>query len=315
MHTISVYLNPRASNGQADYWQSQLNTALFRSQMIYRSPWDREELDKCLDEDIKNKVDAIVSVGGDGTVNTLIQKMAGKDIGLLIAPAGTANDLASEMGCLNDVRKAIQCLRQKKYQEIDLININGQYMATNGGLGFGGPVGERINYLRKKIPLFKNVMKFSGDKIYQFFIAQELIASKIELYDLEIQTDEHSLRVNSPGIFISNQSTLGGRFHVAPKTSNCDGLFNIMILKHRTKTSLIRFVTRVAMGADPSEDPDCLSFETSWANIKNHSQKKAQFFGDGEVFKSSQDFEVKVLKKSLKIFAQDKTTPKAALLH
>ena len=70
-----------------------------------------------LQEDIQNKVDAIISVGGDGTANTLIQNMANTDVGLLVIPAGTANDLASELSDPKDIEKIIQCVRlqtQKK---------------------------------------------------------------------------------------------------------------------------------------------------------------------------------------------------------
>ena len=308
VQTVSVYLNPRASNGHSEYWKNQLNQALFRSELVYRSPWSRQELDYSLDQDIENKVDAVVSVGGDGTVNTLIQKMSCNNIGLLLVPAGTANDLASEMGCLKDIRNAIQSLRQEKFQKIDLIDINGQFMATNGGLGLGGAVGEKINYLREKIPLFKSVMRLSGDKIYQFFIAQELLSTKFDLYDFEIEANGQKMRIKSPGVFISNQPNLGGSFQIAPQTNNSDGLFNVMILKHQTRGSLIRFITKMATGGTPLNNPDCICFETSKIRIKNHSSKDAQCFGDGETFNSSKEFNISVVPKGLKVFSQKDNT-------
>ena len=67
MQNISVYLNQRASNGSFD-WQGQINKALFRSHIEYQSPKNLEELYQQLELDVINKVDAVLSVGGDGTI-------------------------------------------------------------------------------------------------------------------------------------------------------------------------------------------------------------------------------------------------------
>ena len=98
MQNISVYLNQRASHTSFKYWKNSIDKSLFRSDITYRTPKDLEELRLNLLADIEGKKDAIVSVGGDGTVNTLIQSLAGKDIGLLVMPGGTANDLATALG-------------------------------------------------------------------------------------------------------------------------------------------------------------------------------------------------------------------------
>src|SRR5690242_18538712 len=41
---------------------------------------------------------AIVAAGGDGTVNTIVGAVAGRDVPLAILPLGTANDLARALG-------------------------------------------------------------------------------------------------------------------------------------------------------------------------------------------------------------------------
>ena len=97
MQKITIYLNKQASNTSYSHWKKRITRQLFRSELIFRTPSSIEELNKNLQEDIQNKVDAIISVGGDGTSNILIQNMANTDIGLLVIPAGTANDLASEL--------------------------------------------------------------------------------------------------------------------------------------------------------------------------------------------------------------------------
>lgn len=121
MQNISVYLNQRAANTDLDYWKSRITRSLFRSKLNFRTPSNLEELHSDLKADIDAKVDAVVSVGGDGTVNTLIQNLANKEIGLLVIPGGTANDLASELGMNENIKKICQCIRNQ--QVLSLIHI------------------------------------------------------------------------------------------------------------------------------------------------------------------------------------------------
>ncbi len=172
MQHISVYLNSRASNGGHD-WQGMINNALFRSQITYPESSNLDELYHNLDRDINEKVDAILSVGGDGTVHTIIQKLAGTDIGLLVVPGGTANDFAQVMGSSSNIKKIAQTIRLNTRKKIDLININGTFMATNGGLGFTAEIAKEVNDLRAEFPQFKKFMKLSGKNIYSLFFLQE----------------------------------------------------------------------------------------------------------------------------------------------
>lgn len=105
MQNISVYLNQKASNGSQD-WQGMINNALFRSHIEYPVTSSIEELHEKLERDVENKVDAVLSVGGDGTVHSIIQKLAGTDVGLLVVPGGTANDFARVMGSSSNIKKS-----------------------------------------------------------------------------------------------------------------------------------------------------------------------------------------------------------------
>ena len=171
MQEIAVYLNSRAGKADAGVWEKEILRCLFRSSVTFRRPDSIDELRDNLEFDIKRRVDSIISVGGDGTANTLIQKLAGENIGLLVIPGGTANDLAAELGTKHSIRHALSQIRARQTKKIDLISVNGQLMATNGGIGFGGRVANQINEMRKKIPLFKTFMKYSGRSVYSFFAA------------------------------------------------------------------------------------------------------------------------------------------------
>ncbi|MBK22583.1 MAG: hypothetical protein CME70_01145 [Halobacteriovorax sp.] len=306
MQNISVYLNQRAANTDYDFWKGKITRSLFRSNLNFRTPNGLAELHENLKEDIQNNVDAVVSVGGDGTVNTLIQNLANKDIGLLVIPGGTANDLASELGMNENIKKICQCIRNQQITNIDLIRINNRLMATNGGIGLGGEVAKKINTIRRKYPVFKKIMKFSGKSIYSFFVAQELLGVNFEEYNLEIESKEFSGNVKSSCILVNNQPMLAGTFNIAPKTNNNDGKFNVSILTHDSRQKLIQCILQVAKGNLPIDDPNFISFESEKISIKNLTpNKKLEFFGDGEILHSeeSEVFDIEVEKDALKVYS------------
>lgn len=303
MQNISVYLNKRASNSDVD-WKSRINSALFRSHIEYKSPNDLIELHQELNSDILKNVDAVMSVGGDGTVNTIIQTLAGTEVGLLVIPGGTANDFAHTMGSSQNVKKISQTIRQNIRKKIDLISINGRFMATNGGLGFASEVAEEINHLRKEHPNFKNFMKFSGKNIYSIFLAKKLLLKNIESYKFKIESESFNDIVYSSLVLINNQPLLGGSFMVAPSTSHNDGKFNLTILKHKNRLELIQCLIRVMNGDYPYDDKNFLSFEVEEANITLlDSDKSIPFFGDGEIFEADKNWKIKIYPKFLAVFS------------
>jgi diacylglycerol kinase family enzyme len=294
MQNISVYLNQKASNGSED-WKAQINHALFRSTIEYQTPTDLNELYKQLETDVKNNVDAVLSIGGDGTMNTLIQRLAGTNIGLLVVPCGTANDFAKVLGSSKNIKKITQIIRQDCKQKIDLININGQFMATNGGLGLAAEVALEINDLRKKYPKFKNVMKFSGKSIYSLFLVRKLLSRTIKSYEFKISSSEFSGQVSTALILINNQPSLAGNFVVAPNTNHRDGKMNITIFKHQNRIDLIGCISKIFAGAYPVDDKDLISFETSeiFIELMNDKNEKLSFFGDGENFKAASSWNIR----------------------
>lgn len=313
MQNISVYLNQKASNGNQD-WQARINNALFRSHIEYPVTNSIDELHKSLDLDVENKVDAVLSVGGDGTVHSIIQKLAGTEVGLLVVPGGTANDFAQVMGSSSNIKKISQAIRLNTRKKIDLININGTFMATNGGLGFAAEVAFEINELRKKFPNFKKIMKFSGKNIYSLFIAKKLLKKEITNYKFKITSKEFNEIVKSPLILINNQPMLAGSFKVAPNTNHQDGTFNIMILKHENRFELIKCLLKILNGNFPQDDKNLITFETQEVQIDLlGGLLDLAFFGDGEIFKKASSWSIKCQPEALAVFSPKDQTDLANL--
>jgi YegS/Rv2252/BmrU family lipid kinase len=302
MQNISVYLNQRASNGAND-WQEQINNALFRSNVEYMTPSNLEELYEKLDSDIEKNIDAILSVGGDGTVNTIIQRLAGTDVSLLVVPGGTANDFARVLGSSSNIKKITQTIRQNVKKKIDLIGINGKFMATNGGLGFAAEVAREINELRSAYPQFKSFMKLSGKSVYSLFLAKKLLNREIKSYKFKIESEEYNEILLSPLILVNNQPALAGDFIVAPNTNHQDGKVNITIFKHQNRLELIQCILKILHGHYPKDDKNLISFETEKIKIDLLDDESLAFFGDGEILNHSNSWDIRCHPNFLSVFS------------
>jgi len=85
-------------------------------------------------------VDMVVAVGGDGTINEIIQELAGTETALAVLPSGTVNVWAREMGIPLDNFGARNILLKGQVRSIDLGQVDGRYFLLMAGIGFDGEV-------------------------------------------------------------------------------------------------------------------------------------------------------------------------------
>ncbi len=302
MSSISIYLNSKASGGN-NKWVEEVQKQLFRHDILLKAPPSKEELYRELENDIKRNVDHIFSVGGDGTANCILQKIAKTNTKLLIIPCGTANDLATEIGMGKSIKSLIKAFQHKTYKRIDLIEINGKYMATNGGIGCAADVAGKINAYRSGIFGFKGLMKNLGATVYPLIFTKELLIGDLKQYNLKIKSSEYTEDLKTPLILVNNQSNLAGKFLVAPHTKNNDGKFNVTIFKHQNKKDFLKCAMKILSGSYPYSDKNLVSFETDSIEIEEANGGNLPFFGDGEILNQNSKFVIQVHERAFSVSA------------
>lgn len=305
MQKVRVFLNTRASQGQSRDWQSLIQRQLFRSELDFIAPRDEHELRAEINRATADKVDVIVSVGGDGTFHTLIQQLAEQETRFLVLPAGTANDLARELGIHNRIKEALEFVRLDEWKAIDLITVNGTHMATNGGIGIIGDVAESINQWRRSIPGFQSLMSNIGHPMYTLILGLKLLGAPQKKYRLRITSPDYRGELESPLLMINNQPSVAGSFKIAPETKNDDGKFNVSIFTHHHLCQLLTGIYRVRQHIPPTNDPRMLSFETDRLEIEmiGNTDQKMAFYGDGELLTSARRLEIGIKPQSLRVYS------------
>jgi diacylglycerol kinase (ATP) len=85
--------------------------------------------------------EVVIVWGGDGTVRAAIDALVAaraRKVALAIAPAGTANSLASNLGISRDVEAVVELALRGRRRRIDVGMMNGEPFAVMAGAGFDG---------------------------------------------------------------------------------------------------------------------------------------------------------------------------------
>jgi diacylglycerol kinase family enzyme len=77
---------------------------------------------------------AVIAAGGDGTVNSVAQHLAGTDAVLGVLPTGTLNHFARDLG-LMDVDSALGAITNGSVERIDAGRVGNHFFVNNAGLG------------------------------------------------------------------------------------------------------------------------------------------------------------------------------------
>jgi diacylglycerol kinase (ATP) len=93
---------------------------------------------------VEQRIQVVIAAGGDGTINEIIQGLAGSETALGILPTGTVNVWARETGIPLETTKAREILVHGQTRRIDLGQINERYFLLMVGIGFDGEITQAV---------------------------------------------------------------------------------------------------------------------------------------------------------------------------
>ncbi|NOY59114.1 MAG: diacylglycerol kinase family lipid kinase, partial [Calditrichaeota bacterium] len=163
--------------------------------------------------------DAVVAIGGDGTVNEVATELLHSHVSLGIIPMGSGNGLARAMEIPLMIRRAAGILIDGQVRVIDAGRIETHYFFINVGFGFEALIGKMFDdkSLRGPIPYFTIGFK-------------EFLKYHPEVFIIKF----NGKKVAVPALLINiaNQRGWGNGAIIAPHAKPDDGLLDICII-HR----------------------------------------------------------------------------------
>jgi YegS/Rv2252/BmrU family lipid kinase len=166
-------------------------------------------------------VDVAIANGGDGTVNEVVNGIAGSDTALAVLPGGTANVWAGEIGIKKKPMEAIRVALEGERRRVDLGVANGRYFLLMAGVGFDAEIVPRVNPAwKRRIGAASYIV--SGTRA--IFGATHRHATVV----IDGETSETDLY----WMLVSNTRSYGGITDIMFRARVDDGLFDVGIM-HR----------------------------------------------------------------------------------
>src|SRR5262249_8482567 len=149
-------INPASANGRTGKrWPSLRRRAeelgLHGDELASSAPGELTELAR----DAASRYDLLVVVGGDGSLNEVVNGVAGLDTELAVIPAGTGQDFGRTHGIPTSFDGAVRAAVDGRTLTIDLGHAaydgGERYFANVGSVGMSGAVARRANSMSKAL--------------------------------------------------------------------------------------------------------------------------------------------------------------------
>lgn len=282
-----LIVNPVAGKGQStplDDVISYLKGEGWDVDIVYTSR--RGDATLLAEAAAKDGCDIAVACGGDGTLNEVVNGLAGSDVILGVIPLGTVNIWAKEAGIPRKPISAAEALVKGEVKRVDL-GLAGSYrFLLMAGVGFDAEVARHIEpedkqklgilaYLLKGV---HTTFKFTGRRV-------------------SLKIDDRKLRRKMLMMVIGNTRSYGGLVEITTDAQIDDGLLDVCIFLGqgfwRKLAHLVRVLFRLHR-----EDPEVEYFRAR--SITVHSSIPLPVQVDGDPIGTT-PMTFKVLPKALRV--------------
>ncbi len=178
----------------------------------------------------------VLAAGGDGTLNAVVQGLAGSKTALGVIPAGTMNVFARELGIpYGNFEKAFDVIEAGFIREIDLFQVNGSPFMQMAGLGFDAMVIEETTWESKKI---------LGPLAY-LLAAVKVLGEKPPLMKLRTKDGREEEGV---AVLAGNGVLYGGQVPLFRMANNQDEILDVLVFHEAGYRLVLDSITGIARG-------------------------------------------------------------------
>ena len=268
----------------------KIENILNREKIEYRvlKTSETKNAQKLMDE-VSSK--QIIVIGGDGTINEVINNYHEEDI--IYLAQGSGNDLARSLQLERSSSCIIKLINSSDFNVYDVGDVNGKKFCSGFDIGFNADVIERVEKSRLK--------KYFGSYIY--LVEGVITILKLKKYYAKIHVGDSILETYKLRLLnVMIQPYEGGGIRFSNTATGRDGQFHIMIM---TDMSWFRFVYNYIclllnkhnkLKGIKVLKADSLSVETS----QSHYQI------DGELVAKDKKMQLKCIKEFYKIKKEER---------
>jgi lipid kinase YegS len=202
-----------------------------------RVTWESGDAERFAREAAGARADVVVAVGGDGTLNEVVNGLAGSTVPLGIIPLGTANDFARQVGIPDDPDHAMDVILRRNPVCIDSAELNGRRFLN---VSTAGVPAEATAETPQDLKAQLGVLAYALTGVRKF-----------------VGMRRYTARVTGPGLdldcrflvaAVGNARTTGGGSRVTPRALVTDGLLDVCIVEAMPRRDFARILLKLRRG-------------------------------------------------------------------
>jgi len=220
MIKIRIIINPISGIGRQKKAEraikNLLNKNLFDSEIMYSQR--KGNLTLLAKEAAENNYDAVVVVGGDGSINEAAQGLIGTRTALGIIPIGSGNGLARHLKIPLSVELAVERINRYKTKYIDTAILNDYVFVSIAGIGFDAHIASQFRFAKKRG--LWNYIKISVGEYFRF-----------ESKEYHLYLDDKAFKTDAFMIVFANANQFGNNMVISPEARIDDGFLDVCFIK------------------------------------------------------------------------------------
>lgn len=274
MKKIHIIYNPQAGK---NHRLDELALALLtRGMAVSIFPTEQKgDAEKEAHEQCNAQVmDALISFGGDGTLNEILNGVMRSDkrIPVAVFSAGTVNDFASFLEIPKEPDEFADMLLDWDVHPTDVGKINDRYFINVFSCGVVSTVAHKTDRQLKAV---------LGSLAYYLEGMREIATQGLAGRQIYLRSERYLYNGEYYLCLISNSSSIGGFSKMAPKASVNDGRLNCLMIKKAPMAEILDIITKLLAGKHITNEY-VVYFETQKIRVETEDELDV----DGEHFQS-----------------------------
>ncbi len=265
MKGTAVILNPAARGERARRLHERIKTLARGAELCFTTrAGEAEALARDAAEAGFTK---IVAAGGDGTVNEVVNGIAGTKAALGLLPLGTMNVFAMELGLpASDLDACWRIITKGHTRRVDLPSANGKHFVQLAGVGFDA----------QAIQETSRSLKRNFGPLSYIVSAAQIAARKPPRLRIE---SEHAVTDAGSFVLVGNGRLYGGPFPFFKQAVIDDGLFDVLIFKRLNYLEIIRYMQDVIFSSSITS-PKVEYFQTTSLRVSSEGDVPVEVDGE-----------------------------------
>ena len=232
--------------------------------------------------------DAVIAVGGDGTVNEVARGLKDTRTALGIIPMGSGNGFARHLNIPMRPQKALEMINHSEPISVDYGLANGRVFVCTCGTGFDAVIADQFAASNKR-----GFMTYIRNTIAKAFTYQpqtyHIVGDGLDV------TQEAFL------ITFANANQWGNDAKIAPKASMQDGKMDIMLMSSHAILGSASLALRLFAGSiDNSYFMDTIRAK----EVTVIREEKAPFHIDGDPVEMEKDIQIRIVPDGLRVLVE-----------